>query len=164
MLARSVALDDHTKHQHMAKVQVQVHLHPVDKNEWAISSVPLLHLPYAATTAKSPTTNPKSPMVLGPQGMPRNSTPFPAEASAPLKVPKDEKLIRGSTVGFKSREKDPVLKKNTKEIQIKKNCLSSFLISYHKSGQIDLSALLPKNPFHKVSSLHFQTGFSFLSY
>ncbi len=90
--------------------------------------------------------------------------PFPAEASAPLKVPKDGKLIRGSAVGFKSREKDPVLKKNTKEIQIKKNCLSSSLISYHKSGQIDLSVLLPENPFHKVSSLHFQTGFSFLSY
>lgn len=48
MLAGCVAVDDHTKPQHMG--EIQIHQHPDNKNEWAISSAQLLHLPYAATS------------------------------------------------------------------------------------------------------------------
>lgn len=100
MLPESVAADDHTKPQHMAKVQI--HQHPVSRNEWVLSSVQLLHLPYAATTAKSLATNPKSLQVRGPPGMPRNSKPFSGECSTLRLVPKDEEHITGSTVGLYS--------------------------------------------------------------
>lgn len=86
-----MAADDHTKAEHMAKVQI--HQHPVNRNEWALSSAQLLRPPYAAATAKSLTTNPKSPRVREPPGMPRNFKHLSTEGSALLLVPKDEGLI-----------------------------------------------------------------------
>lgn len=53
----------------------------------------------AATAAKSFATNPKSPQVRGPPGMPRNSKPFTDGVSALPLVPEDGDHIRGITVG-----------------------------------------------------------------
>lgn len=138
MLPGSVAADGHTKPQHMAKVQI--HEDSVNKNEWAISSVHLLHLPCAATTAKCLATNPKSPQVHGPPGMPRNSKPFSADGSAPLLVPKDEDHIRGSTAGCTTErgEKIPCTQREYKRNINSKYCLFSSLmfVDHHVTNQV----------------------------
>lgn len=150
--------DDHTKPQHMAKVQV--HLRPVDKK----MNGPLARRNFFTSPVrchyckKSLAANPKSTQVHRPLGMPRNSKPLSAEGSALLLVPKDGDHIRGEHSGLPSREerKTPELTENTKEMPIRQTVC--FLLQYSSTIISQIRSNRPVSSPFPVSVSPFSAG------